>query len=140
MSIDAFTERKGKARKASPGGSRKRATDELIELRKAGRMAEARGRHFAAFYCDLHEGVYGVEPKELEGPEWFAFVNAAERTLEREFNGNALAMVELLRWTWQREKRKTARVKAEGGELRRLVWRWQFSASTLTDYRAAVQR
>jgi len=137
MTFDEFIAGPSKKRgKPSPKRSQERARAELIRLREEGRLLEFQGRHFVAFYLELHAHVYKVEASELDGVEWWAAVTSAEKMLVGCFDGDRGKMLEFMRWTWQREKFKAAKSDSP----RRYVWRWQFSTSAVTDYRVATRQ
>lgn len=119
----------------SPALSHARARAELVRLREEGRAKEFQARHFVAFYAELHAHVYKVEAEELNGPEWWAAVRLAEKAIVM-FDGDRERMLDFFSWSWARERKKIQR----SDDARRFVWRWQFSASTITDYRAELNR
>lgn len=136
MTFDEFIAGPAKKRgKPNPRLAQTRARAELIRLREEGRLPEFQGRHFVAFYLELHAHVYKVEASELDGVEWWAAVTSAEKLLVSAFDGDRGKMLDFMRWTWQREKWKAANADSP----RRYVWRWQFSTSAVTDYRVATR-
>lgn len=92
-------------------------------------------KHFVALYCLLHRHVYGVVPEEVRDGYRLA-VGAANRMLRNEFNGDQHAMVEFVRWVWQREQRRAKQREHDY----RMGWRLQFGRPLLTDYRVARAR
>lgn len=105
--------------------------------------ASAQPKHLVALYSLLHEQVYGVAPVELKDV-WKGVVSAAKGMLEKEFNGDAKAFIEFIRWTWRRERaREVHRQKENAGHMQasRIGWALQFkSRAMLTDYRVDVAR
>lgn len=102
--------------------------------------ASAQPKHLVALYSLLHEQVYGVAPVELKDV-WKGVVSAAKSMLEKEFNKDAKAFVEFIRWTWRRERNRETKRQAEGSEGSRIGWVLQFkSRAMLTDYRVDVAR
>lgn len=102
--------------------------------------ASAQPKHLVALYSLLHEQVYGVAPVELKDV-WKGVVSAAKGMLEKEFNKDAKAFVEFIRWTWRRERNRETKRKSEGSEGSRIGWVLQFkNRAMLTDYRVDVAR
>jgi len=92
-------------------------------------------------YCHLHLIVYGVAPAELKSArEWTQATMRVGSFLKNEFGGDAPSLAEFIAWTWRREEQRHKGRVARGEESRRLVWRWQFGPSLLTDYAAAGQQ
>lgn len=94
-------------------------------------------KNFVALYCLLHGNVYGVIPEEVRDSFSLA-VGAAMRQLKNEFSGDKLRMVEFMRWTWAREKKRNA-TRSEDNDFR-IGWRLQFGRTLLSDYRVARAR
>lgn len=81
-----------------------------------------------------------MAPVELKDV-WKGVVSAAKGMLEKEFNKDAKAFVEFIRWTWRRERNRETKRKSEGSEGSRIGWVLQFkNRAMLTDYRVDVAR
>lgn len=93
-----------------------------------------------ALYCLLHARVYGLHPDELAGDAWRGACSAATRMVRVEFGGDLGAAVELVRWSWAREKDWERHRRENGNGGGRLTWRRQFGAALVTDYRLDVSR
>ncbi len=120
-----------------------KATEEVAQFQAAERYGELRGKHFAALYAELHTHVYGAPCLELGvGDAWFGAASAAERMLKTEFRENGRAMIEFMRWVWNRERRVEKRRRADGqGGGRRITWRLQFvQRHLLTDFHVEMSR
>lgn len=97
--------------------------------------------HLAAAYDVLHESVFGVRDAECAEPRARAMiVFAARRMLAAHFLGDAGAMAEFVRWTWQREQWREKKRRGDGTDGWRMPWRLAFGPSVLTDWRASRHR
>lgn len=94
-------------------------------------------RHFVGLYCLLHKHVYGVIPEEvrLEYPQ---AVGAAGRLLRVQFGSSQEAMVEFMRWCWNREQSRLP--TRDEADTFRIGWRYQFGARLVTDFRTMQLR
>jgi hypothetical protein len=131
-------------RKASKSARSSKGYDQAREqaevFAKSNTWGDAEPKHLVGLYVLLHEQVYRVPPTELKDA-WKGAVSATKSMLEKEFAGNVVAYVEFIRWTWQRERRREDRRRAEGAEGSRIGWVLQFKSRTmLTDYRVEVAR
>lgn len=112
------------------------------EIRASGDWAHAVPGHLVALYEVLHRVVYGIDPAELaeSSKEWAMAARAAHVMVEREFGGSVAAAAEFFRWTWAREQGREKYRREHGKPSNRILWRWQFGGSILTDYRVAMLR
>jgi hypothetical protein len=106
----------------------------------SGEWAGAKPVHIVAFYCALHEHVYGVEPEEVRGSVYLFAASAAERMLRTDFNLNVEDFIEFIRWVWIREEEREKWRRENGREGGRIGWRLMFSPNFLTDYRISKAR
>lgn len=128
--------------------TRARATHQrLSELDLALRNAEARaksgewdgvsGSILVGLYAMLHVRVYHVRPEELSSQvEFRRAAGAAKRILVTHFNADGDAMVEFMKWSWAREKKRAEWARQKQHARSRMQWRFMFAASMVTDYRA----
>jgi hypothetical protein len=124
-----------------PNAAWSRACEEARIYASTGDWSQATPRHFVALYDTLHHKIYGVSCEELT-PQGRAKVTfAATRVLKVQFDGDANAFAEFLRWTWMREAERERRRRESGfgGGVRIGPW-LQFGGTLLTDYRLAVVR
>ncbi len=92
-------------------------------------------RHLVGLYAVLHEQVYGVEASDVLGDAWPGALSAATRLMGE--LGGPEAVVELLRWTWARER---AQSPSRRGTWR-VTWRVQFcQRSLVVDWKVAGKR
>jgi len=133
----ANKEEKKKPRRRSWTKAARAVVEEARERLEARRWDGAEPRVLVGLYAVLHESVYGVEPTEVLGDAFPGACSAAGK-LTREV-GDVARVVEFLRWTWSRERRREkARAPGEGF---RIGWRLQFCArSLLTDWKVDVVR
>lgn len=117
------------------------AMEQAGDFMRTGDWSEAVAKHFVALYDLMHTRVYGVVCVELGPRERFGVSMKAKTMLEKQFDGNAAAMAEFLRWTWQREewREKRRREDCTGGSQRLGPW-LQFNGAVLTDYRLEMSR
>lgn len=101
---------------------------------ESGEWDGATGDVLLGLYAHCHEIAYRILPGELES-EWAMAAKRVRQMLGADFLGNADAMVEFIKWTWLREQRRNGS-RANQGDFR-IGWRFQFSASMLTDWRVA---
>jgi len=93
-----------------------------------------------ALYYLCHQEVYGAEPVELVGESWRDACLAVGRLIKQEFDGEARAVVEFVRWVWRRERWRESR-RHEGERKWRVTWRQQFvRRDLLSDYRTEQSR
>ena len=134
------------AKKRMPRGTYASAFDVAVadaESRaKTGDWSNAKGTTLVGLYAWCHRRVYGVEASELrKEPSFREAAAAAARLLHNECGDDADLVAELIRWTWDKEKRGEAAAAAKG-EVRefRVTWRYQFSVRLLTSYRVELKR
>jgi hypothetical protein len=120
--------------------SRERAIEEVNRIRAAQDWASVTPTHAVALFAWCHAQVYGVPPGDLDGEGWTHAVFAAARMLKTQFNGDVLAFVAFLRWSWTRERSRETWRRANGGGGFRMTWRIQFSGTMMTDYRVDLLR
>lgn len=110
-------------------------------MRQSGDWSDALPRHLVVLHGMIHEHVYGVAPAESTGAEFAAAAVAAARMLKVDFGGDAQAMFEFIRWSWQREQDREEWRRQNHKEGGRLDWRRQFcQRGILTDYRVDMAR
>lgn len=125
---------------ASSGKKAKVPKDRIVRLRKetaellaSGDWATANSGHLVALYASAHESVYGVEAEEVLDPKaWALATIKASRLTNQYFNGQTPDVVEFVRWTWAREKKRSMKA---GDDARRIGWALQFSPTLVTDFR-----
>ena len=106
-----------------------------------GEWQEVKATTWVATYALLHEKVYGVAPVELRGKSVVWAAAMASKLLREEFDGDAGAMGEFIRWTWKRERgREEWRRAKNNGAGGRIGWKLQFGGALLTDYRLELAR
>src|SRR5882724_9237047 len=78
--------------KSSVGpAERKKLIDQAVEMGRSGKWEGARPGHLVALYMWLHEGLYGVQPGELEVGTTFVIASYhAKRCLDTHFGGKYL--------------------------------------------------
>lgn len=96
---------------------------------------------FVALYALLHEHVYGVPADELKPQDRKLAAFASGRMLKREFEEDATAMANFVRWAWKREAGREKWRRDNGRSGFRLTWRLLFAGGYLmTDYRLDLLR
>lgn len=129
-----------RARTARSSSGYTLAIAEASERAKQGNWEGAEPRHMVGLYAALHQQVYGVAPDELKDV-WRGAVTSAKSMLEKEFDNDPRKMIEFIRWTWARERRREEKRRADKQEGSRIGWVLQFKhRSMLTDYRVEVAR
>jgi hypothetical protein len=111
------------------------AKDEMPRMARAGDWGDATGMHMVALYSFMHLEVYGIEPLELDKKAWASGAKHALRCCEKFFGADYGALAEFMRWCWKREIERETWRKANHRDGGRLGWRYQFSASLVSDYR-----
>jgi len=130
---DFFRRRREKRRAMSRSTvlSAERDVEGMIRIES---FAGATGKHFVALCAMLHGKVYGVAD-EVGPRERMDAAAAAARMLRSQFDGDADAMADFVRWAWLREKDREEWRRENGRPGGRLGWRLLFSGAILTDYR-----
>ena len=133
-----------KAKKTPIGGAagtKKLAKIEVAVLdaehrSKAGEWGDATGRTFVGLYALCHRIVYGEIPLELyEKAQFGTACRMAIRALREWFGGDTGLLVEFVKWSWEREKRRDAWAIQNGRDRGRMGVRFQFSAAMVQDWR-----
>lgn len=101
-----------------------------------GDWTDATPATFLGLYAFLHKHVYKVSPDDL-ADDWFPAFSMAKRCFEKDFNGNAIEMVEFLKWSWARTR--VIRKRNPDSDFR-VTWRYQFSRRLITDYKVSRSR
>lgn len=111
---------------------------------KSGEWGDVNGEQvgplMVALYIICHERVYGVRPLEVMAPEEFPTASLAAKRLHVDvFNADLEAMVEFVRWAWDRERGREQWRAENHQETRRVGWRLQFglNSALLTDYKVS---
>lgn len=98
-------------------------------------FSRANSGHLVALYAACHVDVYGVEAGELLDPKaWALATIKASRLTNTYFEGSAQKVVDFIRWTWAREKKRGPTAEDVIGP-RRIGWQLQFAPTLVTDYR-----
>lgn len=152
MAIGAFVQKatppevqKGRSR-VRRGGKRKLtplevAVDDASRRSTSGVWEDAKGATLVGLYAFAHKLTYGVLPDELQDARLFTVASKlAARMVHVHFGDDWSRSVDFIRWTWEREKGRDAWARAQGVDRNRMSWKLQFSASFVTDYRAAPTR
>jgi hypothetical protein len=128
--------------KGSVSPARRRQYLDEAKERAAGKGWQgAKPGALLGLYCHLHHIVYGVWPSELDaGGAWHQAMLQVGAFVKREFGGDGAACAEFVAWAWRREEQRDKYRQARGEERRRMMWRWLFGRSMLTDYAAAGMR
>lgn len=137
LSVASFLESTPKAR-----ATHQRLNDLDVAMRnaesraKSGEWDGATGAVLVGLYAMLHVRVYQIRPEELTAQVEFRRASSqAKRLLHAHFGDDADAMVEFVKWAWQREKKRAEWARNQGTTRTRLSWRFLFSASMVSDYR-----
>lgn len=88
-------------------------------------------------YSLLHLRVYGVLPAELDGPDYRAALSRAKFVCTQLTPQGAYSLV---RWTWKRAESQEQSRKDDADNGFRIGWRYQFSASMITNFKVAQAR
>lgn len=138
MSVASFLESTPKVR-----ASHQRLNDLDLALRnaesraKSGEWDGVTGAILVGLYAMLHVRVYHVRPEELAvQTEFRRAASAAKKVLSTHFREDGDAMVEFVKWAWSREKKRAEWARQKQQQRGRMQWRFMFSASMVTDYRA----
>lgn len=114
------------------------AQSEVIDMMTEGDWEKAGPLHFVALYAVLHKRIYGIEPAELNvSKERQYAMYAAGRMYSNEFNTDASAMVQFMKWCWVKEQSslKWRRANPERDNGFRIGWKYQFNGKLLSDWR-----
>ena len=112
------------------------AVDEAQRRARTGDWEDAKAATFVGLYALCHRLVYGVLPSELVAAGTFKLaVRMAAKAKHELFHDDGIALVEFVRWTWEREKRKNSWAQSKSVDRNRMSWKWQFSRAMETDYR-----
>lgn len=135
-------EQKSRAKKAKTIGDSAfmKTLEQVGEMLKTGKWAEATGRHFVALYADLYFRVYGLLPADLGPKERVFATKLANTMLERQFQGDREEMSKFMAWTWTEEKRREQWRRENNRDGGIIDWRYQFSAKIVQSYRMAQAR
>lgn len=127
-------------RKSLPPAKMRAAAYEVEARIKKDEWAGARPLHLVALYMKMHLEVYGVEATDCGPTERLQAAGVAGKMLERDFEGDVVAMVDFIRWVWRREvgAEKWRRENHRSG--RRISWPLQFSQKLFVDYRIDWKR
>lgn len=111
---------------------------EAAEARsKSGEWLGATSSMLVGLYAVMHRMVYGFVPEELNAKSELQRASGAARKLCSDFfGGDPDAMVEYMIWAANRSKGRKEWAEANGRDVVRLAWRFMFSASSVSDYRA----
>ena len=125
-----------KQRPPTNGGlQRKKVVDELSAMLESDEWGQARPVHLVELYCLLHENVYGVEALDLRGQlNRQACARMVLTMLRRDFDDEVPALVDYMRWSWQREESREEWRRRNNTGRRRLTWRIQFGGELLTEF------
>jgi hypothetical protein len=131
---------------AAPPPRRRSRSKKLTDIETAVHDAEVRSRSgdwkgaraatFVGLYAQCHRMLYGVLPLELEDPAQFRFAAKSANDMLALFDNDEDEFVEMIKWSWFRERRRVAISKERNETRGRLGWRLQFSKTMFTDYRA----
>ena len=114
---------------------------EAQQMREQQCWATASPKHLVLLHAMLHEHVYGVAPDSGSGKTFTFASSSATKMLREEFANDPEAMVDYLRWSWQREQDREEWRRKNGRDGGRLDWRRQFAQRcVLTDYRVDQAR
>ncbi len=103
---------------------------------KTGDWEGATGRTFVGLYALCHRIVYGEIPLELYEKGMFSTAaRMATRTLHEFFRDDPDVLVEFIKWSWIREKRRDAWAIQNGTDRGRMGVRFQFAAAHVQDWR-----
>lgn len=132
-SVASFA-RAGKRKTKGPDPEHARA--QLREMLVANDFTKATPTVLVALYEWLHEQVYGARPVEIaRRAVWKTVAFAAGKLVKNEFRDDVGAVVDFMRWCWDRERTRMARQQPER-RMGRIGWRLQFvTGHLLTDYR-----
>lgn len=115
-----------------------KAMRDAAAMMKSGDFSTAKPLVIYALYCLMHEAVYGIATPETTTNDRRNGCFMVSGLLRREFNGDVVALVDFVRWSWNREVEKLKWAKSKGFVPRRLSARIQFSNAHLADYRHAM--
>jgi hypothetical protein len=133
----------GKARvRSGVARSRRQQYMDDAQKRASGQgWAKASAGEILGLYCHLHRIVYGVWPEELNvAKAWRQAMMQIGTFVKNNFEGDPEACVAFVEWMWRREEQRDKWRIAKGEERRRMMWRWCFNRSALTDYTASGMR
>jgi hypothetical protein len=134
------------AGKRRGGGTKKLKPLEVATREAEGRAASGdwegvRGSVLVGLYAMCHRLVYGVPPDELLDKGAFAAASRhAARCLHASFDDDESAIVDFVRWVWEREEGLEKWAAERGISRRRVGVMFQFSASLVTEYRVDARR
>ncbi len=131
-------------RPSAGGGSLKRAIDDVRDRFLIAKQTSksvcwdgATPATLVGLFAAMHNDVYRIDITDELAPDWAPAVSSARRLLEKNLAGNVNEAVNVIRWSWSREKRRVD----SGEELDwRMGWRYQFSLKLLNNYRLARHR
>lgn len=141
-SVEGFLSHK--AKRTPIGGAAKTKKLSRVEIAtldaehrsKTGVWEDATGKTFVGLYSLCHRIVYGDIPLELyQKGEFSTAARMATRALHEWFGDDPDTLVEFVKWSWEREKRRDAWAIQNGKDRGRMRSRLQFSAAYVQDWR-----
>jgi len=121
---------------STPQRERDRLASEVANFIAARDWSRVTVGHAVSLYCWCHGQVYRVEPAELQDGREFALATFhVRRFVDQQFRGNLEELIRYVQWAFKREQGREKWRLETGKESKRLLWRWCFSPSLVTDYR-----
>lgn len=106
---------------------------------RSGHWADAKPPALVGLYTYCHTRIYGVEPIELRQSMQFRQACKMVTALFAEVGDDRNQIADMVKWTWDREKRGLAAARAKREERDfRVSWRYQFGIKMLTNYRVFI--
>lgn len=137
--ISGFEKPKAVAKKARKLLPVEASMDDARRRAASGDWAGARGKTLVGLYALCHQMVYGILPAELEDAAMFRIASKlAAMCMHTRFDDDASGVAEMIRWSWEREKRLHTWAQSKSVDRKRLHWKWQFNRVLETDFRISL--
>jgi hypothetical protein len=123
-----------------------RNTDEATAFKDRNDWTQAEAKHFVAVYYKMHAFVYDALPEELHAEnQWLGAVSATKKLIADSFSVQGKpcndAVIDFIRWVWDRERRRYKQAKEQGRDHTRITWRMMFASRYyVSDYKTEKRR
>lgn len=136
--------KRARNRPRTPPGVVRAAQAAVRERLTTREWASATPEELVGLFAWCHAKVYAVEAEVAldRGASWWLASRAAASQLANDHHGDAVQMVDYIRWVWDRENGRERWRRQNGREGGRLSWRLVLGQGTalLADWRLSIAR